>query len=435
MKKAQTAIISILFLLITFPLAAQSTPTVLRNDVSVNYPNDMTFHLEVDDSSRIVEAELVYTVEQNSCLEATTAVPVEFENNEVDWTWEMVRSGNPPPGATLWWEWQLMLDDGQMVTTPRQTFTFVDDRFNWQTLTADKIQLHWYQGDQVGPMLLDAAVSGLDTLENEMGITLDDDVQLFIYGDSADMRDAVLYIQNWAGAVAFSEYNVILMGVPPSIAESWGKPTVRHELAHLVIGQYGRSCVGGSRPTWLNEGLAVYAEGEPQVHIVSDIEAGMRDNSFEPLRSLNGPFSSHGREAGIAYSQSYSTVDFMLNEYGQEPMQQLLLAMAAGETYDDALESVYGLNVDGIELAWREANSLPKRTIPPTPTPISAANLPTIVPQGLPESVPTPPSANETAVPRAEDSTTSPSPSLCNAIVLPMLLVGLVLNWRRKQED
>lgn len=436
MKKAQTAIISILFLLITFPLAAQSDPTILRNDVSVNYPEEMTFHLQVDESSRIVEAELIYAVDQISCLEATTAVPVEFENNEVDWTWEMVRSGNPPPGATLWWEWQLTLDDGQLVTTPRQTFTFVDDRFNWQTVTAEKIQLHWYEGEQVGPMLLDAAVSGLDTLENEMGITLDDDVQLFIYGDSADMRDAVLYIQDWAGGVAFSEYNVILMGVPPSLAESWGKPTVRHELAHLVIGQYGRSCVGGSRPTWLNEGLAVVAEGEPQAHVVSDIEAGMRDNSFEPLRSLNGPFSSHGTEAGIAYSQSYSTVDFMLNEYGQEPMQQLLLAMAAGETYDDALESVYGLNVDGIELAWRAANDLPQRTIPSTPTPISAANIPTIVPQGLPESVPTPPSANETAVPQTEDSTsTQPSPGLCNAIVLPMLLVGLILNWRRKQEE
>ena len=64
-------------------------------------------------------------------------------------------------------------------------------------------------------------------------------------------------VQEWAGGVAFTEYNTILMGVPPNIVDTRGVDVVPHELAHLVIGQYGRSCVGGSRPTWLEEGLAV----------------------------------------------------------------------------------------------------------------------------------------------------------------------------------
>lgn len=436
MAQLRTLVILLAFFTISQQAAAQTTPTILYNDVHINYPQNMTFQLDVDDSTHIVEAELLYAVDQISCLDATTTVPVEVQRNHIEWTWEMVRSGNPPPGATLWWEWQLTMDDGQIINTPRQQHTFSDDRFAWQTVSADKIHLHWYEGENVGPMLLDAAVSGLDTLQNEMGITLEDDVQLYIYGDSADMREAVLYIQDWAGGVAFSEYNIILMGVPPNIAESWGKPTVRHELAHLVIGQYGRSCVGGSRPTWLNEGLAVVAEGPPQAHILADIEAGMENNSFEPLRSLNGPFSSHGPDAGIAYSQSYSVVDFMLSEFGQEKMQQLLLTLADGRTYDDALEAVYGTNVDGIEQAWRRANSLPERTIPPTPTPITAANIATIAPQGVPQSLPTPPAANATAVPQPTQPppTTQPGSGLCTAAMLPMLVLGLVLTNRRKQE-
>ena len=436
MKKVALTSLLILLSILIQPAFAQSNPTILRNDVHVNYPENMTVQLQVDDSSSIVAAELIYAVDQISCLDATTTVPVEINGNDIEWTWEMVRSGNPPPGAALWWEWQLTLADGQTITTPRQEHTFTDDRFEWQTVTADKIHLHWYEGQNVGSMLLDAAVSGLATLQNEMGITLEDDVQLFIYGDATDMREAVLYIQDWAGGVAFSEYNIILMGVPPSITESWGKPTVRHELAHLVIGQYGRSCVGGSRPTWLNEGLAVVAEGPPQAHILEDIETGMENNSFEPLRSLNGPFSSHGPDAGIAYSQSYSVVDFMLNEFGQEPMQRLLLNLAEGQTYDAALENVYGVNVDGIEQAWRRANNLPERTIPPTPTPIEAVNIATIVPQGIPQSVPTPPAANATAVPQPEQSppTAQPGSGLCTATVLPLLVAGLVLTNRRKQE-
>jgi hypothetical protein len=383
-------IIAFLFLLIlAAPLSAQSTVTVTGNEAQVDFPQSVTFQLELADASNVAEVNLVYEVDRLSCLEANTALPVELNGSQAEWTWEMVRSGNPPPGATLRWQWQITDHSGNITTTDEQSHTFVDDRFDWQTVTAPNIRLHWYEGDDVGPILLDAAVAGLDQLQSEMGITLDSEVQLFIYGESGDMRDAVLYIQEWAGGVAFSDYNIILIGVPPRIAESWGRPTVRHELAHLVIGQFGRSCVGGSRPTWLNEGLAVIAEGEPSETIQEDLANASTVNSFEPIRSLNGAFSSHGPEAGIAYSQSYSVVKFLLDSYGQEQMQDLLLTLAQGTGYDEALEAVYGFNVDGLEQAWRKSLNLPAREIPPTPTAVSANAIPTIEPFGLRESVPT----------------------------------------------
>jgi hypothetical protein len=412
------------------PLQAQSNIVVSKNEALVNFPQSVTFQLELTDASDVAEVSLVYEVDRFSCLDANTAVPVELKNNKAEWTWEMVRSGNPPPGATLNWWWQITDRSGNVSTTPSQSHTFVDDRFEWRTVTAPNIRLHWYEGDDVGPILLEAAVAGLDQLQNEMGIALDSEVQLFIYGDSDDMRDAVLYIQEWAGGVAFSEYNIILIGVPPGIAESWGRPTVRHELAHLVVGQFGRSCVGGHRPTWLNEGLAVFAEGEPSETIQQDLAKAIENNQFEPVRSLNGAFPSHGPEAGIAYSQSYSVVDFLLDSYGQEKMQTLLLTLAAGERYDEALEAVYGFNVDGLEQAWRKSLALPKREIPATPTAVSAAAIPTIKPFGLPESVPTEPAAAATAVP---SSTTSiPSGGICNLTILPLLLIGLATIRRRR---
>ncbi|VAW34181.1 hypothetical protein MNBD_CHLOROFLEXI01-1282 [hydrothermal vent metagenome] len=414
------------------PLQAQSNITVTKNEALVDFPQSVTFQLELADASDVAEVSLVYEVDRFSCLEANTAVPIELNNNKAEWTWEMVRSGNPPPGATLNWWWQITDRSGNVSTTPSQSHTFVDDRFEWQTVTAPNIRLHWYEGDDVGPMLLEAAVAGLDQLQNEMGIALDSEVQIFIYGESDDMRDAVLYIQEWAGGVAFSEYNIILIGVPPNIAESWGRPTVRHELAHLVVGQFGRSCVGGSRPTWLNEGLAVFAEGTPGETIQQDLANAIESNQFEPVRSLNGAFPSHGPEAGIAYSQSYSVVDFLLDSYGQEKMQALLLTLAAGARYDEALEAVYGFNVDNLEVAWRKSLALPQREIPATPTAVSAASIPTIEPFGLPESVPTEPAAAATAVPPA--TTSIPGGGICNLTILPLLLIGFVIISRRRHD-
>lgn len=428
--KTQIPIAILLIFVWVWPIQAQSGISVTHNEAQVDFPRSVTFELELADASEVASVSLVYEVDRLSCLEANTAVPVELNSNRAEWTWEMVRSGNPPPGATLRWEWQITDRSGNITTTPDQSHTFVDDRFDWQTVSAPNIRLHWYEGNDVGPILLDAAAAGLEQLQNEMGITLDSEVQLFIYQDSDDMRDAVLYIQEWAGGVAFSDYNIILIGVPPRLAESWGRSTVRHELAHLVIGQFGRSCVGGSRPTWLNEGLAVFAEGEPSETIQDDLANGIANNRFEPIRSLNGAFSSHGPEAGIAYSQSYSVVNFLLETYGQEQMQSLLLTLAQGTGYDEALEAVYGFNVDGLEQAWRKSLGLPGRDIPPTPTAVSASAIPTIEPFGLPESVPTEPAAAATAVPPTD---TDPGLRICNLPVFPLLLVGFGLVLRRRK--
>lgn len=429
----QIILVLVLALLLTATAVAQETTEFIDyvvNDAQINFPQDVHFRLELPADSGIKTAVLAYDVDKVSCLDAVAQVPVELTATEAglvaDWTWVMGRSGNPPPGAELSWSWRLTDAAGKTTSTPIQTIPFTDGRFEWQIVEADGIQLHWYRGAEVGPLLLDAAEAGLATLENDMGIQLQDDVDIYIYGSAADMRDAMLFVQDWAGGVAFDEYNTILMGVEPSSAEGWGRSTMRHELAHLVVGQYGRSCVGGARPTWLNEGLAMYAEGEQESDTLASLRVATQNNSFEPLRSLNGSFSSHGSEAGIAYAQSYSVVDFLLAEYGQEAMQTLLLTLADGVGYDDALTQVYGVNVDGLESAWRESLGLSQRPFPPTPTPIIGANVPTAIPLGKPANVPTPPSAAEMPD-NVEERPLSPNNSgICGLGMIPLLLFGFV---------
>lgn len=401
---------------------------VLSNQAIVDFPREVTFQLEWGAEVPIVEAVLTYDVEQDSCLEASAQLPVEVNGDLVQWRWVMSRSGNPPPGSLLWWEWQLTDAEGNIFNTERQYRTLSDDRFDWQTVSAEEINLHWYKGDSVGQTLLEAAVTGLDRLEQEMGIQLQDEVQLFIYGSSSDMQDAVLYIQDWAGGIAFSEYNTILIGVPPSIADDWGRSTVQHELAHLVIGQFGRSCVGGSLPTWLSEGLAVFAEGDLQADFSDALNRSLAQDSFEPIRSLNGAFPTDDQAASAAYAQSYSIVAFMLDQFGQEQMQQLILTLANGAGYDRALEEVYGVNIDGLETAWRQSIGAPPRSIPPTSTPILAENVATVVPPGLPKNVPTPPSAAEPPPTRS-----APSFEICGLGFAPLIVLIAAGKGHRKQ--
>jgi hypothetical protein len=413
----------------TMPLPLNGE-SIMANEALVDYPLTVKFLLEVDPNLAISEAILSYDVERNSCLDVSTRVPVPVEDGVIQWEWAMIRSGNPPPGVELSWEWLLTDEKGQTYITEREALTFRDDRFDWQTIEEGDVTLHWYAGEDVGPLLLEAAVAGLELLEQDMGIELQEDVEFYIYGSSNDMREAVLYIQDWAGGVAFAEYNTILMGVPPNLADSWGRSTIRHELAHLVVGQFGRSCVGGHRPTWLEEGLAMYAEGEPSEEVTADLDRGLQENSFAPLRSLNGPFPAHNAEAGTAYSQSYSVIQFLREEYGQEKLRRLILLLAEGESTDDALQEIYGVNVDGLEQSWRAWLGAPPRPIPPTPTPFSAAAAPTFEPLSRPQALPTP--AEPLNLPSAS-APAQPATGICGLGLVPLLLLG-VFAWRKKKE-
>jgi hypothetical protein len=422
---------------------AQEEKVVVRNEAVVDYPETVTFQLELVTNEPITGATLTYHLGQDGCLEAGTQVPVEINGTKLEWQWVMSRSGNPPPGAEMTWYWTGAGPNDATFTTASKKMTFTDERFDWRTVEATSqdgqapIQLHWYKGDDVGPVLLEAAVSGLDRLQQDTGIQLEGDVEIFIYGDSADMRDALLYVQDWAGGVAFSEYNTILIGVPPYLADDWGSRTVRHELAHLVVGQYARSCLGGSLPTWLSEGLAVYAEGDPDQQTLDDLEDGLSNDSFQPVRSLNGSFPARGEAATSAYSQSYSLVSFLLETYGQDKMQELLLALAGAAGYDSALEQVYGFNVDGLEVAWREATKAQPRLILPTPTRLVAAAIPTVKPLNAAKDWPTPQSQAslvETPTPQ-QDFLANDAGSTCSLGLAPLLLMAGITTYSLKTRN
>ena len=435
------------FLVVKRGNAQESTLTILSNEAHVDFPESVTFRLELEADQLPTEATLTYQLGQNNCLVAGTQVPVEVTGSTLEWTWVMSRSGNPPPGAEMWWQWHITDSAGNSIVTPKEQLTFSDDRFDWQTEIAGgddsaPIRLHWYEGDDVGPILLEAAVAGLERLEKDVGIELQGEVQFFIYGDTADMREALLYVPDWTGGIAFSEYNTILIGVPPYLAETWGRDTVRHELAHLVIGQFARSCLGGTLPTWLSEGLAVFAEGEAGEDIRADINNGIQNNEFQPVRSLNGAFPTQDDQARAAYSQSYSLVAFLLESYGQEKMLTLLQTLAGGIGYDTALEQVYGFNADGLESAWRVAIGAPSRQIPPTPTPLTAAAIPTAVPLDAAQNRPTPPPVSGGAIVDSTPTNSPPasadSPGICGLGLAPLLVIaglGVIPTARRRRRS
>jgi hypothetical protein len=444
-------------LLITaLPAHAQGTITVSNDQPVLEFPDRLTFHAEFQNDKPIEKVMLEYGVDQWTCGTVIAKAFPEITPSKdvsVEWTWEMKQSGSQPPGSKIWWRWHIFDDQGQEIVTNRKETVWLDEQHDWQTESGDNINLHWYDGGaSFGPELHQSAVKSLDDLAQVTGLRTNTPIDLYIYGNTQDMRDAVLFEPGWTGGLAYADHNIVIIGIPPAQMD-WGKRTEAHELTHVLVGQLTFSCLSDI-PTWLQEGLAVYGEGGPDDPSQKQFDQALKDNTLLPVRSLSGGFSEDPSKADVSYSQSYSLVKFLIEKYGQAKMLDFLRTLRDGATVDEALQQVYGFDIEGFEDAWRAAiGAQPRSSSAAKPT---LTLVPTIVPTFVPASIsitgPTPAPTRERPTPTpivvaqvstpaatvsasvAESTSTNNTPIvLIAAVVIVIAFIAVVIVSRRKQ--
>ena len=324
-------------------------------------PDSISFHLE-GHGQRSIETidvefgtDVVFSCASSSYWSART----DFEAGQditVMWDWDMRRSGSIPPGTVVWWRWRVVDDMGQEFRTPRQEVVFNDDRFKWQTFTENNVTFYWYAGGpDFGSRIADGVRDSLDTLQ--LGRELVEPIKVFAYESAADVQGAVLFAQAWTGGLAFGSHNIVLITVNPDEFER-DLPGVAHELAHLLVGEVTFNCFGGL-PTWLNEGLAVYVEGELPDFQLRALNEAIANDDLISLRSLNSSFPAADSGATLSYALSQSLVEYLITAHGWLKMQELLSVFAQGATHEGAIKQVYGVDLDGLEAAWHQSLGLP----------------------------------------------------------------------------
>jgi len=365
------------------PVSAAPAAKVTRNQATLNFPDSITFQASFENETPIDSIVLEYGTDELTCgTVIAKAFPDFTQGNMVQstWTWEMKQSGSLPPGAIVWWRWRTMDTNQNVYVSEEKSLTWLDDEHPWQMVSSGLLNLHWYTGDQAfAQNLLDAAQAGLDRLQKDAGLQPDKPINLYIYGNTNDLQEAILYEPSWTGGLAFAVHDIVLIGIAPSDIE-WGRTAIAHELTHVLVGHLTFSCLGDV-PTWLNEGLAVYSEGTLDPASANQLSEAIRSDQLLSVRSLSGGFSEIPGRAYLSYSQSYSLVKFLIENYGQSDMTALLLALRDGNTIDEALQDVYGFDVPGLESAWRDAVGATPQALSSQPT---AQPTPTFVPTYVP---------------------------------------------------
>jgi hypothetical protein len=357
-KKVLIPLIIVTLLAILIPTSAQAESglTISPCLVTINFPNSINISIAAKSDVNITDIRVHYTVERQSFAQVISEAYVSFvPAKEVNayWVWDMRRTGALPPGTEITFWLTISDNSGRLNETLPTVIHFDDNRYEWKTIEEGQVKLYWYSGDDTfGAELMAAVQAALTRLADNTGAELESMVKLYIYGSAADLQGAMINPQEWTGGVAFSQYGTIAIGINPSTEVEWGKRTISHELTHLVTYQVTANPYN-DLPLWLNEGLAMFSEGELSPSFVTALSNAENSQSLISVRSLCSPFSAYINEATLAYAESYEIVSYLINEYGRDKMLELLNVFKQGSGYDEALISVYGFDMDALNSLWQ----------------------------------------------------------------------------------
>ena len=386
MTRARALLVLVLVVAWTLPYVVQAQASgvrVVTSQAQGDFPDTITFSLEAESSAAINQISLQFRVKQSNCVPSLATEKPDFTpGNRVaaSWTWQLKKAGGLPTGSLVEYRWQVVDSAGGRLTSEWQLFEFSDERHAWQQMAGAGLTLYWYRGSRdFASELVKAGEAALDRLARDTGAQLKEPARLYIYGSSEEVRQAFIFSAEWTGGQAFPGTNIVALGIGPEIL-GWGRTAVAHELSHLVIGEVTFNCYAGI-PTWLSEGLAVYAEGDASSDRAARLREAANQNQLFSVRSLSGSFPADPDQARLSYAQSRSLVEFLIQRYGADKMLQLLNVFRQGSRYDAALTQAYGLDSDALDAAWREWVGAGARATPSPPSPTPAPATPSPTPQ------------------------------------------------------
>lgn len=332
---------------------AQSVAPQLDDSIEYQFGEYLAFRASISADQGVLRAAVFYRpVGAPDTYVLVSSPPVNPE--AIDLVHDLMGQPMPPFRSIEYW-WKVDLADGSEFSTPVRTFTYADDRFNWQTISSQAVHLHWYKGDFVqAQAALDLSLDALHDIQRELSLPDPERVEIYLYDTAEDLQSS---LQRTPGdsvhGQALLEEGIILLAAPLN-AEGMDELErgIPHELTHLLLSARLGSAYEGL-PAWLSEGLAILQETSPHPQYRLALDEAVRSNELLPLEGLCASFPTTGQQAVLAYAQSASLVGYVKDVYGVGGISALLDAYQEGASCRGAVERVLRRSLEVLDQEWR----------------------------------------------------------------------------------
>lgn len=227
---------------------------------------------------------------------------------------------------------------------------------DWNTLESRHFMVRYKPGEKENARLvLDTAEFFLDPVAGKYDFPVKDKIPLILYSSREELNASfgwpsseramgvywggvirILSPDEWINYSNFKEKRSIFMSSGP----------VAHELVHLVVDYRSK----GNCPRWFTEGLAQYEEYRLTGFRFKGPEAGWARKVY-PLRKLDKDFDSLPNQS-LAYRQSLSAVEYILEVYGEDKLHNIINGLARGWSMNRTMADSLGVDIKEFEQNW-----------------------------------------------------------------------------------
>lgn len=214
------------------------------------------------------------------------------------------------------------------------------------------LQFDGGENREMAYLILDILELAYRDVGQAFGVFPDEEITVILYNNE-QFRD-ITQTPGWTNGVYDGKIRLPAGGTAPDRAVM--AKILYHEYTHVIVHELSEN----RAPTWLNEGLAVYFEGLSSGNLPSSQDAASRSlarlqpAALMPLTALHGSFLEFSSDqAAIAYAESFSATQFLINRYGLPRVKELLQQLSASRPFDRAFETVFFLPYPEFQRLWQ----------------------------------------------------------------------------------
>ena len=296
-------------------------PVVQSTRFENSWPDSVVVTALVDGGSDVESATFLYKILPEGAL---TREAAELTIGDVTRAVAEFPTRDPmlwiPAGADFEWRWEFVTSDGETHETAPQVWRYEDPRFEWQSLIEGDLEVAYYDNRSVAEQMLREGLEALEEISPFLGLDELIPIKVYVWASTEDAREVErIDSETFEESVITGGTRVLADLVHIYQPSRW---VVRHELTHVLTKLAGEGPYG-DLPAWLDEGMATIAEGDWLDRRGGALQYAINNDLVLSLRSMESPSNTPGF-VDIFYGQSAAVVLFLLQEYGNEAMNEAL---------------------------------------------------------------------------------------------------------------
>jgi hypothetical protein len=435
--------------------SAQSAITYGQPSTENNFPDSLTFRITASTTAgEIVSADLYYSFDGFVSSPSHTREQIEFEpasQVDLEFVWD-TEGLTTPPSMPISYYWRIRDSAGNQVISDSFLVRYEDIRFNWEVRQDDRIGVWWHDKPaSFGESVFTIAQQSMQAQRPLFGMELEYQIRIIIYNDDAEFHAWHAVEHDWVGGEAFSDYGIttqIVYGSSPG--DTWLQGVIPHEISHLYFAPATRN-PSVSVPYWLNEGVAQFNEFADNSYSMSRVTEAVNSGELIYLSSLAEGFGAFDEtRVRLAYAESLSAVNYLVEVYGEQGLADLFTAFRDGYVTEEAFDVALGVPFSQFEGDWATWLGVPEgQYVTPTPwaMPAFPATPTMFVPGsggGSSEAAATPEAEDEIVTEEVEPEVAEETPqaepepgfTFCGLGSIPIFLAaGVVLQRVKRRRD